>query len=172
MINVENVIAWSAVERSAEPARVSGDIDVVASDLFRAVRFYSRVFGLLPAPRSSGAMHQALRIRRERPRSRSGARMGARRQSRARQRRARSHLSMVERALAVRRGTGRPRDRADRAPKLGARVLPSSGGRLVARLTPRAAADTVNACRRAFAGRPSTQPFAKARVVGPRGDAT
>src|SRR5690606_7518666 len=52
MINVENVIAWSAVERSAEPARVSGDIDVVASDLFRAVRFYSRVFGLLPAPHS------------------------------------------------------------------------------------------------------------------------
>jgi len=52
MIQVENVIAWSAFERSAEPTVISGDIDVVASDLFRAVRFYSRVFGLLPAPRS------------------------------------------------------------------------------------------------------------------------
>ncbi|HEX6994684.1 MAG TPA: VOC family protein [Gammaproteobacteria bacterium] len=54
MIVVENVIAWSGVERSADPRRLSGDIDIVANDLCRAVRFYSRVFGLLPGPRSWG----------------------------------------------------------------------------------------------------------------------
>lgn len=54
MILVENVIPWCSVERSADPRCVSGDIHIVASDLGRAVRFYSRVFGLLPAPRSWG----------------------------------------------------------------------------------------------------------------------
>jgi catechol 2,3-dioxygenase-like lactoylglutathione lyase family enzyme len=49
MIEVEYVVPWSAMERAADPEPASGDIDVVASDLGRAVRFYSRVFGLLPA---------------------------------------------------------------------------------------------------------------------------
>src|SRR5690606_34009582 len=49
MIEVENVVPWSAMERAADPEPATGDIDVVVSDLARAVRFYSRVFGLLPA---------------------------------------------------------------------------------------------------------------------------
>ena len=50
MIEVEDIIAWSATERATNRAWTSSEIDVVANDLRRAVRFYSRVFGLLPAP--------------------------------------------------------------------------------------------------------------------------
>src|SRR5690606_2505148 len=50
MIEVENVIAWSASERSVAPGWASAEIDILTNDLRRAVRFYARVFGLLPAP--------------------------------------------------------------------------------------------------------------------------
>src|SRR5690606_2443838 len=54
MIEVQDVIAWSAVERSIAPGWGSAEIDILSNDLRRAVRFYARVFGLLPAPGAWG----------------------------------------------------------------------------------------------------------------------
>lgn len=48
MIEVEQVVAWSATERSAEPKCATGEVHIVARDSARAIRFYTRVFGLRP----------------------------------------------------------------------------------------------------------------------------
>lgn len=62
MIDVERVLSWSPFERTAFDELAASEIHVAATDLSRAVRFYSRVFGLEAVRTSAGGTVVVMRV--------------------------------------------------------------------------------------------------------------
>nr|MBO2512914.1 hypothetical protein [Gammaproteobacteria bacterium] len=62
MIDVERVVSWSPTERTTYEEIETSEIHVAATDLPRAVRFYSRVFGFEAVRSFAGGAAVAMRI--------------------------------------------------------------------------------------------------------------